>query len=70
MLCSIRENQGKKKDFLKNQESFNFCIVVFQHNDFLHTQLHIQLSVTIIKFYPFLYHSVLCNPYQAQFCVN
>ena len=69
MLFLVRENQGKIKDFSKNQGSFKFCIVAFQSNDVLHTQSHIQLDVAITKSYSFAYHSVLCSPYEAQFCV-
>jgi len=56
-------NQEKKKDFSKNQGNFKFCIVAVQSNDFLPTQSQIQLSVTITKFYLFIYHSVLCSLY-------
>ena len=56
-------NQGKpgeKEEVCKkseNQGSFKFHIVLCQSKDFPHTQSHIQLSMTMAKFYPFVYHS-------------
>ena len=70
ILCSTWEIRGNRRIFRKieeNQGSFNCGIVLFQSNDFLHTQSHIQLSVAIANFFPFEYHSVLCSPYEAQF---
>ena len=46
------ENQGKKKDILKNQGSFRVTIVSFLSGDFLYTQSHIQSSMKIARFSP------------------
>ena len=50
----------------ENQRLYKHCILLFQGNDFLDYQAHIQLSVTIAEFYPFLCHCVLCSPFEAQ----
>ena len=67
ILLSIKENQGKMRDFLENQGNSKFLIVSFQSSNFLNTQPCIQLSVIFAKFYPFVYHSVLCSHFEAQF---
>ena len=38
IVFSVRENQSKMRDFFEKQENFNFLIVSFQSNSFLHTQ--------------------------------
>ena len=61
----IRENHGKMRDFVENQGSFKFLIVSIQRSDFLYTHLCIHLSVIVTRFYPFIYHSVLCSHFEA-----
>ena len=60
----------ERKIFQKDEKSqgiFKFVVVSLRSSDFLHSQSHIQLSVTIVKFYHFVYHPVLCSYYQTQF---
>ena len=50
------------------RKSFTFLILSFQGGDFLsHTQSHTQLNVITVKYYPFVYNSVLCSHFEAQF---
>jgi len=56
-MLNQAKSRGKKEKFFK--KSGSVIIVSFKSNDFLHTQSHIQLSVTVAKFCPFLHHSVL-----------
>ena len=52
---------------MEGQGYFKLYIVLFKSNGSLHTQSHIQLSVKITMFYPFIYHhSVLCCHFEAR----
>ena len=53
---------------MENQGNFKFLIVYFQRSNFPHTQLCIQLSVIVAKFYHIVHQSVLCCHFEAQFC--
>ena len=68
VLFPIREDQRKKKVYQQirqSERSLKSCSALFQSNDFPHTQSHIPLSVKIVQFYSFVYHSVLCSTHET-----